>query len=107
MLDTLTQRHSVEKVSNMLSVCADGGVNAKRNFLMHSYLGEFCTCSISPYLSPGFSSLRGKWCLLESPQPFCHPGEAQTRKKSSVTLVKEVKFPSNYTVVKEKKSKSW
>lgn len=86
VLGTLTQRHRVEKVSNMLLVCADGGVSAERNSVMHSYSGDFCTCRVSPYFPPGFSSLRGKRCLQERPQPVCQPGEAQTRKKSSITL---------------------
>lgn len=85
------------EVSNMLLVCADGGVSAERNSVMHRYSGHFCTCGVSPYVSSEFSSLRGKRRLQESPQPVCHPGEAQTRKKSSITLVKEVKIPSNYS----------
>lgn len=33
-LGTLSQRHRVEKVSNMLLICAEGGVSAERNFVM-------------------------------------------------------------------------
>lgn len=86
----------------MLLVCADGGVSAERNSVMHRYSGHFCTCGVSPYVSSEFSSLRGKRRLQESPQPVCHPGEAQTRKKSSITLVKG-KIPSNYSSKREEK----
>lgn len=67
---------------------------------------QFCTFRVSPDFSPGFSSRRGKRCLQESPQPVCHPGEAQTRRKPSITLVKEMKIPSNNSSKREGKARA-
>lgn len=91
----------VGKASNMLLVRADGaGGNAKRNLVIpeeHSYPGDLCTCSKMDWvpallMDPAHSGARA--VEQELPQPICHPGEAQIRRKPSITLVKEVNPPT-------------
>lgn len=104
------------KASNILLVCSDGaGVSAERNLVLpeeHSYPGDFCTCSNAELvpaflLDPAHSGARGVKQLQEGPQPVCHPGEAQIRRKPSITLVKEVKKKSSNYKRERGKSKSW
>lgn len=60
-----------------------------------SYLGGFRTCSnaelVPGLLDPAYSGARGADQLQEDPQPVCHPGDAQIRRKVSITQGKEVK----------------
>lgn len=104
-LGTLTQRHRVEKVSNMLLVCADGGMSAERDFTMHNYSGDFCSCSVSPYFSPRFSSLSGKRYLQESSSLSVTPERHRQGGNLQLHLWKKWNFPV-IRVVKERKSKS-
>lgn len=60
-----------------------------------SYLGGFHTCSnaelVPALLDQADSGARGGDQLQEDPQPVCHPGDAQIRRKLAITQVKEVK----------------
>lgn len=99
------QRHRVEKVSNMLLVCADGGMSAERDFTMHNYSGDFCSCRVSPYFSPRFSSLSGKRYLQESSSLSVTPERHRQGGNLQLHLWKKWNFPV-IRVVKERKSKS-
>lgn len=76
-------------------------VSAERNFVMQLFRGLL-------YLQ----SQRKVWIQLSQGQevssgksPACLPAEAQTRMKSSITLVKEVKIPRNYSSKRGKEEK--